>query len=542
MAWLSDSPISMVQCLEAAIQDERHRNIAQAGLAFARALSTYQVSRPQNPSARPELAEPQVPAFQPTNPVELVEQLAANVADAASDQETDGNDWPAPASTQPGATSGWDPNGLVPPPLPPEACRPPQQTEAIAQKSEPVLDLDTAACSIPDSHIPGSHAILPPLPPNEQFVPAAQPTPPQPVSQAAPQPVVSSQAPVWRAASSDWFTIDSGSDRAVSTSDRPIAPPATATCAEHPQPRAYGNEDAWSQPATSRTPFAVPPHPDSRVATETEPLSQSVSDEDSDESVDSPQLAPAFNSQSAAQQLDEELERRHVDVARETAVGNNDLQSADELSADSPAADFEPSQQMKPAPAVPSPDVSVEPWRPTVISRTMPAYESPALAPAPVCDSPAMPAAGAHGAVNSGPTFEGEPLKPAAHPRTVLVVDDSPTVRKLVAMTLEKNGYRVVSAYDGVAAIREIAEHNPALILMDVNMPRMDGYQLCKLVRKHEATRHIPVLMLSGKDGVFDRLRGKMVGCSGYVPKPFVPDELVQAVGEHIGVSGPLRK
>ena len=104
-------------------------------------------------------------------------------------------------------------------------------------------------------------------------------------------------------------------------------------------------------------------------------------------------------------------------------------------------------------------------------------------------------------------------------------------------MTLEKNGYRVVSSYDGVAAIREIAEHNPALILMDVNMPRMDGYQLCKLVRKHEATRHIPVLMLSGKDGVFDRLRGKMVGCSGYVPKPFVPEELVQAVAEHIGVA-----
>ena len=192
---------------------------------------------------------------------------------------------------------------------------------------------------------------------------------------------------------------------------------------------------------------------------------------------------------------------------------------------------------MKQAPAVPSPAVPTEPWRPTVVNRTMPAYESPALATTPVYDSPALSGAEAQGAVSSGPTFEGEPLKPAAHPRTVLVVDDSPTVRKLVAMTLEKNGYRVVSAYDGVAAIREIAEHNPALILMDVNMPRMDGYQLCKLVRKHEATRHIPVLMLSGKDGVFDRLRGKMVGCSGYVPKPFVPEELVQAVAEHIGVA-----
>ena len=116
--------------------------------------------------------------------------------------------------------------------------------------------------------------------------------------------------------------------------------------------------------------------------------------------------------------------------------------------------------------------------------------------------------------------------------RTVLVVDDSPTVRKLVAMTLEKRGFTVVAAFDGVAAIKEIATHNPDLILMDVTMPRLDGYQLCKLVKKHEATRHIPVIMLSGKDGMFDRLRGRLVGCSGYISKPFVPEALVETVEE----------
>lgn len=121
--------------------------------------------------------------------------------------------------------------------------------------------------------------------------------------------------------------------------------------------------------------------------------------------------------------------------------------------------------------------------------------------------------------------------------KTILVVDDSPTVRKLVAMTLEKRGYKVVSAFDGVAAIKEIAAHNPALILMDVNMPRLDGYQLCKLVKKHESTRHIPVLMLSGKDGMFDRLRGRLVGCSGYIAKPFVPEELVETVEQHLAAT-----
>lgn len=136
----------------------------------------------------------------------------------------------------------------------------------------------------------------------------------------------------------------------------------------------------------------------------------------------------------------------------------------------------------------------------------------------------------------AGFTVSVAPVSPiGAH--TVLVVDDSPTVRKLVTITLEKHGYQVVSAFDGVAAIKEIAAHNPSLILMDVNMPRLDGYQLCKLVKKHDSTKHIPVVMLSGKDGMFDRLRGRLVGCSGYISKPFVPEVLLQAVEQHISGS-----
>jgi twitching motility two-component system response regulator PilG len=118
---------------------------------------------------------------------------------------------------------------------------------------------------------------------------------------------------------------------------------------------------------------------------------------------------------------------------------------------------------------------------------------------------------------------------------TVLVVDDSPAVRKLVQMTLHGRGYNIVTAFDGVAAIKEIARHEPWLILLDINMPRLDGYQLCSLIRKHERTQHIPVVMLSGKDGVFDRIRGKVAGCTSYIAKPFAPEALIEEVEKHIG-------
>ncbi|MEM9587805.1 MAG: response regulator, partial [Planctomycetota bacterium] len=79
------------------------------------------------------------------------------------------------------------------------------------------------------------------------------------------------------------------------------------------------------------------------------------------------------------------------------------------------------------------------------------------------------------------------------------------------------------------------AQQCPDLILSDINMPKLGGYQLCKLVKKHERTRDIPVIMLSGKDGVFDKLRGTMVGCSDYVTKPFESNELIEKVRQYVG-------
>ena len=112
----------------------------------------------------------------------------------------------------------------------------------------------------------------------------------------------------------------------------------------------------------------------------------------------------------------------------------------------------------------------------------------------------------------------------------VLAVDDSPTIRKLVTMTLTREGFEVVSAADGVDALTLLADRAPDLILSDINMPRLDGYKLCKYVKRNQGTKHIPVILLSGKDGVFDKMRGKMSGCDGYVTKPFESSELLEKV------------
>jgi len=534
MGWLSESPVSMVQCLEAALHDERHHNIAQAGLAFARALNAYQVAplASEEPSQRPaHTASPgQAPPGQALpgqappgdfprgqscveqssgteGPVDLVEQLAASVAEVQHESQTGVDDWSVSEQKTPPADE-WDPNGLTPPPLPPEA----RQPAPVQRDREPPV-VDTAFVPSPAADL-GQQPVLP-------HVPRAEPASSSPpatshVAESAPQSRPTSgtvgPAPVWRAASSDWFTVESRGCSSCHEPPQPFATPAvTPPVSKPPQPPSPA---AWSHASGSESENAPSIQPETPGFT-------------ADSAVEAVAAAKAASiGPSAADQLDAELERRHVSVT-------------DELESIGEPATVTRSEPVSPASPTDSPvdRTPAEPWRPAGLNdRALPPYESPAVKTTDVSSAGSeISSAASQVAGHSGPTFEGEPLKPATHPRTVLVVDDSPTVRKLVAMTLEKNGYRVVSAYDGVAAIREIAEHNPALILMDVNMPRMDGYQLCKLVRKHEATRHIPVLMLSGKDGVFDRLRGKMVGCSGYVPKPFVPEELVQAVGEHIG-------
>ena len=118
--------------------------------------------------------------------------------------------------------------------------------------------------------------------------------------------------------------------------------------------------------------------------------------------------------------------------------------------------------------------------------------------------------------------------------RRILVVDDSPTVRKLISGKLEKCGHEAICAVDGMDALAKINEVIPDLILLDITMPRMDGYQVCKLIRSNEATKDVPVVMISGKDGFFDKVRGRMAGTSNYITKPFGPETLMKAVNEYI--------
>ena len=118
--------------------------------------------------------------------------------------------------------------------------------------------------------------------------------------------------------------------------------------------------------------------------------------------------------------------------------------------------------------------------------------------------------------------------------KTILVVDDSPTVRKLIAGKLEKSGHEVHCCGDGIEAMSQLSTLRPDLILLDITMPRMDGYQVCKLIRGDVATKDTPVVMISGKDGFFDKVRGRMAGCSGYITKPFGPETLMKAVESYL--------
>lgn len=118
--------------------------------------------------------------------------------------------------------------------------------------------------------------------------------------------------------------------------------------------------------------------------------------------------------------------------------------------------------------------------------------------------------------------------------KTILVVDDSATIRKLISAKLEKCGHNVVCAADGVEAMEMMANLHPDLVLLDITMPRMDGYEVCKQIRANPAGKDLPVVMISGKDGFFDKVRGRMAGSTGYVTKPFGPETLMKALETYL--------
>lgn len=115
----------------------------------------------------------------------------------------------------------------------------------------------------------------------------------------------------------------------------------------------------------------------------------------------------------------------------------------------------------------------------------------------------------------------------------VMVIDDSNTIRRSAEIFLLKAGCEVILAEDGFDALAKIADHQPEVIFVDIMMPRLDGYQTCALIKKNARLREIPVIMLSSKDGLFDRARGRLVGSNEYLTKPFSKDTLLEAVNRH---------
>ena len=117
----------------------------------------------------------------------------------------------------------------------------------------------------------------------------------------------------------------------------------------------------------------------------------------------------------------------------------------------------------------------------------------------------------------------------------ILVVDDSKTIRRTAETLLTKEGCQVFTAIDGFDALSKIADHQPDLIFVDIMMPRLDGYETCSLIKHNKMFKETPVIMLSSKDGLFERARGRIVGSEQYLTKPFSKDELLGAVSNQIG-------
>ncbi len=119
----------------------------------------------------------------------------------------------------------------------------------------------------------------------------------------------------------------------------------------------------------------------------------------------------------------------------------------------------------------------------------------------------------------------------------VMVIDDSKTIRRTAETLLKKSGCEVVTATDGFEALSKILEHRPNIIFVDIMMPRLDGYQTCSLIKNNKMFKQTPVIMLSSKDGLFDRARGRIVGSEQYLTKPFTKDELLGAITRYVGNS-----
>jgi twitching motility two-component system response regulator PilG len=127
----------------------------------------------------------------------------------------------------------------------------------------------------------------------------------------------------------------------------------------------------------------------------------------------------------------------------------------------------------------------------------------------------------------------------APGPIKVLVIDDSNTIRRIAEMFLRQAGFEVILAEDGFDALAKISDHQPKVIFVDIMMPRLDGYQTCALIKQNPTLKATPVIMLSSKDGVFDRARGRLAGSDRYLTKPFTKEALIDTVNQYLKPAAP---
>jgi twitching motility two-component system response regulator PilG len=145
-----------------------------------------------------------------------------------------------------------------------------------------------------------------------------------------------------------------------------------------------------------------------------------------------------------------------------------------------------------------------------------------------------------HGYSSGGYVNTESQAAPAAAASTnlnvkVMVIDDSKTIRRSAETLLKKAGCEVITAIDGFEALAKITVHKPDIIFVDIMMPRLDGYQTCALIKNNQAFKSTPVIMLSSKDSIFDRARGRIVGSEKYLTKPFSKEDLISAITTHVG-------
>ncbi|MDG4597865.1 MAG: response regulator [Candidatus Contendobacter sp.] len=171
------------------------------------------------------------------------------------------------------------------------------------------------------------------------------------------------------------------------------------------------------------------------------------------------------------------------------------------------------------------------PSTPEILRLLNPTFEAPTRRLVP---EPAASAQPAGSPAATAPTAKPGGGAPAAPPKKILVVEDSGVTRKLIAKSLVDGGYIVVEAENGMAAFARLNEENPDLMLLDIVMPGIDGYKVLSMVRKHDAFKNLPVIMLTSRDGLLDKLRGKMGGSDEYLTKPFTADQLLEKIGKYL--------